>query len=122
MLSAAAGRPRTNAGLVSLRVKSEKVEHRHWVGSNLFMTLLKILRRRNAPQEEIVLRIEIGRESDQRWIVDVVDLPGVMSYGATKQEAIDRAGALALRVIDERIEHGEPLPKLDYTEVPLTVR
>jgi predicted RNase H-like HicB family nuclease len=48
------------------------------------------------------MRLEIDREDDGRWIAEVPDLPGVMVYGATRQEAIAKAEALALRVIADR--------------------
>jgi len=57
--------------------------------------------------------IEIAREDDGRWIADVVDIPGVMCYGASREEAIAHAEALALRVIADRLEHGEEVPMLD---------
>ena len=57
-----------------------------------------------------MLKIEFDREDDGRWIGEVPSLPGVMAYGATKAEAHDRAAALALRVIADRMEHGEPVP------------
>ena len=57
-----------------------------------------------------MLRIESEREDDGRWIAEVPGLPGVMTYGATEGEARDRVKALALRVIADRFEHGEPLP------------
>lgn len=59
------------------------------------------------------MRIEIEREEDGRWVAEVNDLPGVMAYGKTRQEAISQVEALALRVIADRIEHGEPVPDLD---------
>ena len=52
-------------------------------------------------------RIEIDREDDGRWIAEVPDLPGVMAYGATREEAIRGAEALALHVVADRIENGE---------------
>lgn len=52
--------------------------------------------------------VEIDREEDGRWIADVPDLPGVLVYGATRSEAIAAAKALALRVLAERLERGEP--------------
>lgn len=55
-------------------------------------------------------RIEFEREADGRWIAEVVDLPGVMAYGATREEAERRVQTLALQVIAERIEHGESVP------------
>ena len=51
--------------------------------------------------------IEIEREADGRWIAEVPDLAGVMTYGASRDDAIARVQALALRVIAERLEHGE---------------
>jgi predicted RNase H-like HicB family nuclease len=56
------------------------------------------------------MRIEIEREDDGRWIAEVPALPGVMVYGATEQEARDKVEALALRVIADRLENGEPVP------------
>jgi predicted RNase H-like HicB family nuclease len=57
-----------------------------------------------------MLRIELEREDDGRWIGEVPALPGVFAYGATEQQARAKAEALALRVIADRIEHGEPVP------------
>lgn len=57
-----------------------------------------------------MLRIETERETDGRWIGEVPALPGVLAYGQTEAEARTRATALALRVIADRIEHGEKLP------------
>ena len=56
--------------------------------------------------------IEIEREGDGRWIAEVPDLPGVMTYGATREEAIGRVKALALRAMADRLEHGEEVPEL----------
>jgi predicted RNase H-like HicB family nuclease len=53
------------------------------------------------------LTIRLLREADGRWIAEVVELPGVMVYGATTKEATLKAKALALRVIAEEIENGE---------------
>jgi predicted RNase H-like HicB family nuclease len=53
------------------------------------------------------LTIEVEQEDDGRWIAEVLDLPGVMVYGPSREEAIARAKALALRVLADRIEHGE---------------
>jgi predicted RNase H-like HicB family nuclease len=53
------------------------------------------------------LTFEIERETNGRWIAEVFELPGVLAYGSSASEAMARAEALALRVIDERIEHGE---------------
>lgn len=58
------------------------------------------------------LRVEVDREEDGRWIAEVTDLPGVMAYGATREEALSRVEVLALRVIADRLEHGERIPKV----------
>ena len=51
--------------------------------------------------------IEVEREEDGRWIAEVAEIPGSMTYGASRDEAIARVEALALRVLAERIEAGE---------------
>jgi predicted RNase H-like HicB family nuclease len=56
--------------------------------------------------------VEIEREDDGRWIAEVTDLPGVMTYGKTREEAIWKVKALALRVLADRLEHGEEIPEL----------
>ena len=58
------------------------------------------------------MRVEIEQEEDGRWLTEIPDLPGVMAYGATREEAVARAKALALRVLADRLEHGEPVPEL----------
>jgi predicted RNase H-like HicB family nuclease len=60
-----------------------------------------------------MLRIEIDREDDGRWIAEIADLPGVLAYGETRDEAIERAKALSLRVIADRLEHGEEVPEMN---------
>lgn len=56
------------------------------------------------------LTIEVEREDDGRWLAEVPELPGVLTYGHTRQEAIDRVQALSLRVLADRLEHGEAVP------------
>ncbi len=56
--------------------------------------------------------IEIEREEDGRWIGEVPDLPGVMVYGETRDEAVSKVEALALRAIADRLDHGEAVPEL----------
>jgi predicted RNase H-like HicB family nuclease len=58
------------------------------------------------------MRIEIEREEDGRWVSEIPDLPGVMVYGTTREEAAARVKALALRVLADRLEHGEAVPEL----------
>jgi predicted RNase H-like HicB family nuclease len=57
-----------------------------------------------------MLKIETEREEDGRWIAEVPALPGVLAYGDTGADARARVQALALRVIADRLENGEPLP------------
>jgi len=56
--------------------------------------------------------IEIEQEDDGRWIAEVVDLPGVLAYGQTPGEATAKVQAIALRVVADRLEHGEAGPEL----------
>ncbi|HQG93105.1 MAG TPA: type II toxin-antitoxin system HicB family antitoxin [Acidobacteriota bacterium] len=56
------------------------------------------------------LIIECEVEEDGRWIAEISQLPGVLAYGATSEEASAKAEALALRVLAERLEHGEAKP------------
>ena len=56
------------------------------------------------------LKIEIEREADGRWIAEVMELPGCLAYGKTQADALAKAKALALRVLADRLEHGEPVP------------
>jgi len=51
--------------------------------------------------------IETEQEEDKRWIAEVLELAGVLAYGATRDQAIARAKALALRVVAERLDYGE---------------
>lgn len=60
----------------------------------------------------MTFRLEIEQEEDGRWIAEVTDLPGVLAYGQTPEEAKARVQALALRVIADRLEHGEADPEL----------
>ncbi|HXC49725.1 MAG TPA: type II toxin-antitoxin system HicB family antitoxin [Candidatus Limnocylindrales bacterium] len=54
--------------------------------------------------------IDCEREEDGRWIAEVPELPGVLAYAATAEEAMSKAEVLALRVLAERLEHGEARP------------
>jgi predicted RNase H-like HicB family nuclease len=59
------------------------------------------------------MRIETEREEDGRWIAEVPELPGVMVYGQSREDAIKKVEVLALRVIADRLDHGEGVPELD---------
>ncbi|GAK54200.1 hypothetical protein U14_05479 [Candidatus Moduliflexus flocculans] len=56
--------------------------------------------------------IETEQEDDGRWIAEIPEIPGVMTYGKTLEDAILRVQALALRVLAERLDHGESIPEL----------
>lgn len=58
-----------------------------------------------------MLKIESEREEDGRWLAEVPELPGVLAYGETEAQARARVKALALRVIADRLDNGEPLPR-----------
>ncbi|HJR09239.1 MAG TPA: type II toxin-antitoxin system HicB family antitoxin [Pyrinomonadaceae bacterium] len=58
------------------------------------------------------LTIELEQEDDGRWIAEVLDLPGVLAYGQSREEAVAHVQALALRVLADRLEHGESEPEL----------
>ena len=51
--------------------------------------------------------VEVEQETDGRWIAEIAQIPGAMAYGSTREEAVARVEALALRVLAERIEQGE---------------
>lgn len=60
----------------------------------------------------VQLSIEVDREDDGRWIAEVADLAGVLAYGGSRDEAVARAEALALRVLADRLERAEVGPDL----------
>ncbi len=62
--------------------------------------------------------LECEREADGRWLAEVVELPGVLAYGASANEAIAKAEVLALRVLAERLEQGEAQPLSIVISVP----
>jgi predicted RNase H-like HicB family nuclease len=60
----------------------------------------------------VTFTVEIEQEADGRWIAEVPQIPGAMSYGRTREEAVARVEALGLRVLAERIEQGESSPEI----------
>ena len=59
------------------------------------------------------MQVEVEREDDGRWIAEVPAIPGAMAYGASKAEAVAKVEALVLRVLADKVEHGEEAPGLD---------
>ncbi len=56
--------------------------------------------------------IEIEQEEDGRFLAEVLGMPGVLAYGETREEAVARVQALTLRVLADKLEHGEVTPDL----------
>ena len=63
--------------------------------------------------------LECEREDDGRWLAEVSQLPGVLAYGSSANEAMARCEALALRVLAEQLEHGEVLPLDINISIPM---
>lgn len=60
----------------------------------------------------ITFKVETEREDDGRWLAEVLELPGLLAYGESEELAVSMVQALALRVVPERLEHGEAGPDL----------
>lgn len=60
----------------------------------------------------ITFKVEVEREEDGRWLAEVLELPGVLAYGDSQDAVVSKVQALALRVVAERLEHGEAGPQL----------
>lgn len=58
------------------------------------------------------MQVEVEQEADGRWIAEVPSLPGAMAYGASRKEAIAKVEALVLRILADKVEHGEDTPQL----------
>jgi predicted RNase H-like HicB family nuclease len=59
------------------------------------------------------LTIELEHEDDGRWLAEVPELPGALAYGQSRADAIARVQALALRVLADRLEHGDMVPAMN---------
>ena len=66
----------------------------------------------------MILTIELDKEEDGRWMAEVVDIPGALAYGSTSEQAKANAQAIALRVIADRLEHGENTGELSNISFP----
>lgn len=60
------------------------------------------------------MQVEVEQEADGRWIAEVTVIPGAMAYGKSKEEAVAKVEALVLRVLADKLEHGEPAPEVRY--------
>lgn len=63
--------------------------------------------------------IECEQEVDGRWIAEIPELPGVLCYGQSRDDAMAKVEVLALRAIAERLEHGESKPVAIHISLPL---
>ena len=61
-------------------------------------------------QPNLTLRIEVEQQDDGRWIAEVPELPGVMTYGSSPADAKAKVQALALRIVADRLENGDRGP------------
>ena len=62
--------------------------------------------------------VEYEQEEDGRWLAEVKELPGVMVYGTTPDDAMAHAQALALRVVADKLDNGESIPSLMFSFSP----
>ena len=80
--------------------------------------LVRRARLGESKEKYVKLNLECEREEDGRWLAEVSQLPGVLAYGASANEAMAKAEVLALRVLAEQLEHGEVLPLEIYISLP----
>lgn len=74
---------------------------------------------RSIGKQHVIFNIETERETDGRWIAEIVDIPGVLAYGANEKAARANAYALALRVIADHAEKRKTFPKaIEVTTTP----
>ena len=65
----------------------------------------------------MILRIEIAREEDGRWLAALPELPGVMAYGTSVEEATRKAKSTALQILADMIDRGEEVPPSERTSL-----
>jgi len=59
------------------------------------------------------MKIEVELEADGRWLAEIPELPGVLVYAESREKAVSKVEALALRILAERLENDEIIPALD---------
>lgn len=52
------------------------------------------------------IRVALEREEDGRILASVPDLPGVMAYGASEEEAMQKLKSIALQVLTDECRGG----------------
>jgi predicted RNase H-like HicB family nuclease len=75
------------------------------------MAMAKRRSPRSVKSQDMRFNIETERENDGRWIAEIADIPGVLAYGRTQNQAKANAYALALRVIADRVEKSATVPE-----------
>jgi len=65
-----------------------------------------------AATEPTFMKVQVELEHDGRWIAEVPVIAGAMAYGVTRDEAVAKVEALVLRILADRLEHGEPSPEV----------
>ena len=87
-------------------------QRRHW--PSVVHSLSHLCHDKGMPKtpaaQGFTLKVKFYREKDGRWLADIPALPGVTAYGRTRRLAMAGAQALALRLIADRLEHGETVP------------
>lgn len=58
------------------------------------------------------MKIEVEQEADGRWRAEIAEVPGALAYGRSRDESVSKVKALVLRVLADRLEHGEAIPEL----------
>ena len=61
----------------------------------------------------LLMRVEVEQEQDGRWLAEVAGIPGALAYGTSRKEAVSKVEALVLRILADKVEHGEDTPQLD---------
>ena len=59
------------------------------------------------------MKIEVERENDQRWLAEAPAIPGALAYGESRAAAIAKVEALVLRILADRLDHGEPAAEVE---------
>ena len=82
------------------------------LGCRIGSVLSKHLARKQLTNLIMPMHVEVEVEADGRWIAEVRSIPGALAYGITKAEAVVKVEALVLRILADKVEHGEKAPEL----------
>jgi len=59
------------------------------------------------------MKIEVEREDDGRWVAEAPAIPGALAYGENRNAAVAKVEALVLRILADRLDHGEPAAEVE---------